>query len=278
MEKNRRPIMVTWDFSEVAEYAAAHAAQLAKKLNTDYGLLHIVKKEKEIPVVKQKMAPYIAKLTEKHGIKPLEFIREGSIFTTISEVAAEERAELIIMGTHGIKGMQKLTGSWALKVIAKTKPPFIVVQKPPEKESIETVVVPIDFKKENKEKTSWLYFLHNLYKPKFYLFKTRVHDKTFVKGLNSNMVFIKKFMDTNDLVYEEILAPGKKDHAHEAVEFAKEKDTDLMLVSTTKDIGLTDYVLGASEQYILANPHEIPVMCFNPKKTKKSGGFSATGG
>ena len=57
--------------------------------------------------------------------------QEGEIFTTIADVAEELNASLIFLGTHGKVGMQKLTGSWALKVIIKSKVPFIVVQDPP---------------------------------------------------------------------------------------------------------------------------------------------------
>ena len=59
-------------------------------------------------------------------------ISKGSIFTAIAEYANEKDASLVVMGTHGMKGMQKLTGSWALKVIVKSKVPFIVVQDPPQ--------------------------------------------------------------------------------------------------------------------------------------------------
>jgi len=40
-------------------------------------------------------------------------------------------ALMVVMGTHGIKGMQKLMGSWALKVITSSKVPFIAVQDTP---------------------------------------------------------------------------------------------------------------------------------------------------
>jgi hypothetical protein len=36
---------------------------------------------------------------------------------------------------------------------------------------------------------------------------------------------------------------------------------------TTKNITVADYVIGASEQYIIANSSKIPVCCVNPKAT-----------
>ena len=41
----------------------------------------------------------------------------------------KKSASAIIMGTHGAKGMQKLFGSFAMKVIISTSVPFMVVQK-----------------------------------------------------------------------------------------------------------------------------------------------------
>jgi hypothetical protein len=46
----------------------------------------------------------------------------------------------------------------------------------------------------------------------------------------------------------------------------------------TRDIRWVDYLLGAPEQYILANPENIPVMCMNPRHAKIASGFRAAGG
>ncbi|NMB71290.1 MAG: universal stress protein, partial [Bacteroidales bacterium] len=67
------------------------------------------------------------------------------------------------MGTHGIKGMQKFLGSWALKVIVKAKVPFIVVQAPPASDAYKNVVFPINYRKESKEKIRWSSFLSYYY-------------------------------------------------------------------------------------------------------------------
>ena len=47
MEKLERPIIVPWDFSQVAENAFQHAVNISKALNRDILLLHVVHEEKE---------------------------------------------------------------------------------------------------------------------------------------------------------------------------------------------------------------------------------------
>jgi hypothetical protein len=43
---------------------------------------------------------------------------------------------------------------------------------------------------------------------------------------------------------------------------------------TTKNITFADYIIGASEQYIIANSSKIPVCCVNPRATfAKTGQF-----
>jgi hypothetical protein len=182
------------------------------------------------------------------------------------------------MGTHGMKGMQKLIGSWALKVIAGSKVPFIVVQTPPATHGFEKIVFPLDFRKENKEKINWMYYVARLYRSKFFIIKSKTSDSRFVKGIHSNLMFTKKFLDNNMIPYEIETAPGKKDFATETIEYAHNIGADLLLIMTTKDIGIADYVIGAQEQMIISNKYQIPVMCINPRPGKIGGGFSATGG
>jgi nucleotide-binding universal stress UspA family protein len=279
MEKtNKKIIMVPWDFSEKAEFALEHAIQLGKILDTDVELIHIVKKDKEVEDATKRLNQTIEETQKKFGVKPLPLIEVGNIFTTISEVATEMHAEMVIMGTHGMKGMQKLVGSWALKVISGSKVPFIVIQAPPSSHGFADIVFPLDFRKENKEKINWIYYIARLYNSKFHIIKAKSTDRKFVKGIHSNLLFTKKFLDNNQIPYEIITAEGKKDFTTETIEYAHQINADLMLIMTTKDINLADYVIGAHEQTIISNKYQIPVMCINPRPGRIASGFSATGG
>jgi hypothetical protein len=214
----------------------------------------------------------------KNGVKTSAMVPVGNIFTTISDTADEIHAELVIMGTHGRKGMQKLLGSWALKVIASSKIPFIVVQEGPTSNGFKKIVFPLDFRSENKEKIQWIYYIARLYNSMVYVIKEKVADRKFRKGIHSNLLFTEKFLRSNNIVYEIHSSAGKKDFTTETLDFAERIEADMLMISATRNIGLADYVLGANEQRILANPHGIPVMCINPRPAKMGGGFSATGG
>ena len=278
MDKYERPIIVPWDFSQVAENAFQHAVNISKVVNRDILLLHIAhdRKDKEEKEVELKASS--EKLGNEYGRKPFYKVVRGSIFHAIGETAKELKAEMIIMGTHGVKGAQKLFGSKALKVVVSSRIPFLVVQDKPAKENFDTILLPIDFKRENKEKANWIYYLSRNFGSKFIILKSKARDKGFKRKILSNIKYVETFLKGHDVEYEIVTASGKQKFKKEIISFAKSHNADLILIMATRDIRWIDYMLGAPEQYILANPENLPIMCMNPRPAKIGGGFRASGG
>ncbi|MFT3740978.1 MAG: universal stress protein [Breznakibacter sp.] len=263
MKTSGNKIVVPYDFTDIADYAVAHAAKYSTQINAGIVLLHIVKKQ--TPEIISKLEE-VAQKTQNHlGVRPEISVKEGTIFKTITQVAEELNAVLIVMGTHGIKGLQKLTGSWALKVIVGSRIPYIVVQEPPKNKEFANVVFPVDFKTENKEKLKWLEFVASFLKTKIYLFSNAGKDGAVDGRTKANVVFSKKFLDEKRINYELAISEGSGSFAQETISFAQKIDADLIIAMTTRDIAFHDYVLGAQEQYIIANEAKIPVLVINPR-------------
>lgn len=271
-------ILVTWDFTEKNVFALEHAINIAKHIKHDIAIIHVVKKDSEIEKAKKQISDEIMEKFANTGVQPNIIVRSGNIFSTITEIAEEIKARLVVMGTHGIKGMQKLLGSWALKVIAGSKSPFIVVQDHPKSEVLREIVLPINYRRENKESINWANFFARAFNARFHIFYAKHTDANFVKGVESNLLFINKYFAQKNIRYEMKSASGGKEFQDEVIQYAKEINADAIMVITTRDIGFADYVLGAQEQYIIANGEQIPVICVNPRPAKLGGGFSASGG
>ena len=161
MEKLKKSIMVTWDFSPVSESALKHAFKITSNVKYNIILFHIVNETGEIAPAEEKLKQRAEEIRKDHNEEVGILVRQGKLFKEISDYVSEEdnNVDMVIMGTHGMKGSQKLFGSWALKVIAGSAVPFIVVQKDPVQEQYKNIVFPIDFKSENKEKLTWAIFL-----------------------------------------------------------------------------------------------------------------------
>ena len=268
MEESSSFILVPWDFTKISENALLHGIKIAKMTDDTVVLQHIV--DKSLPDVKEKkLQVKLENVKEKFenlfGVSIQVLISKGNIFSAISNYANKNKASMVIMGTHGMKGMQKITGSWALKVIAGSKVPFIVVQdKPGDWDKFKDIVFPVDFRKENKDKLRWAIFMGKYFDSKVHILKSKEIDKKLVKKTNTNLNIAIKYLIQNRLDYEICELPLSPNLAKDTLAFAQDINADLILITTTKNINPAKYLLGVQEQYIIANSSKIPVMCINP--------------
>jgi nucleotide-binding universal stress UspA family protein len=270
MEEHKKLIVVPWDFTTVAEHALAHAVKISRMVGNEICLLHIVDNGialKEENQKKVQLKQLVEENSKKFNVPITYHLSKGSIFSAIADYANEKEASLVVMGTHGMKGMQKLTGSWALKVIVKSKIPFIVVQDAPvDQERYHNIVFPVDYRGENKEKMKIAIFMGKYFDSKIHILVSVSSDINLTKKTNTNLNFSVKYLIQNNIDYEIHEVP-RGNFAQQTIDFAQKINADLILIMTTKNITVADYVMGASEQYMIANSSKIPVCCVNPKAT-----------
>lgn len=272
MENNTLRLLIPWDFTPVAENALKYAVKIGSLATaSQIELIHVVEagglfskgrlSEKETT---EKLKIDYNRIKEQYGVEVKTAVMEGNIFHTISDYAAEVNADLVIMGTHGIKGVQKLTGSWALKVIAGSSVPFLVVQdEPKEKRVFEHVVMPLDFSFDEKEKLTWAIKVSIQYKSQIHIILPNAFDSGVQKKVNYNLAFAKKHLENYNIPYEIHSAGKGSKFQEEIVKLALDIEADLILIMTSGSLDFTDFVFGAQEQYVIANESKIPVMCIN---------------
>ena len=246
MEEQKKLIVVPWDFTHVAENALAHAVKISHMVGNDICLLHIVDpgiNVKDEAVKKAQLRQLTEENSKKYNVPISYHISKGSIFRAIAEFANDKEASVVVMGTHGMKGMQKLTGSWALKVIVKSKIPFIVIQDPPaDQERYHNIVFPVDFRGENKEKMKMAIFMGKYFESKVHMFVAVSTDKNLSKKTKTNLNFGVKYLIQNNIDYEIHEVP-KGNFAQQTIDFAQKINADLILIVTTKNITFADYVV-----------------------------------
>lgn len=273
MEITNQRLIVPWDFSPVTENALKYALKIgAFSQHYTIDLIHVVesgglfaKGKLNTKDASEKIKIDVARIKETYGVEVKPIVQDGSIFHTISEYAFDTEAEMVIMGTHGIKGVQKLTGSWALKVIAGSNVPFLVVQDSPKNERIfENVVMPLDFRVNEKERLRWALKVAQEYGSRIHLILPFSSDSGIQKKVNYNLAFAKKHLDSHEINYEIHSASKGNSFSDEIIKLAVDIEADLILIMTTPNLDFTDYMFGAQEQYVIANNAKIAVMCINP--------------
>lgn len=270
MNQVHRKIVVPFDFSELSEYAVKHAIQMAKITESTIVLLHIIPDlEKEAEAL-HKLQAVADSFTSKYAVEIECKIRPGRVSTAIRTVAENLDALLVVMKTQKPVGKEKFIGSRSIRVMAGSKIPFIVVQAPPKRLGLRRIVFPIDFRKENKEKLSWISFLSRFYTSKIYLVKPNAHDYI----VRNNLDFSRRFLEGKSIDYEIITGKRRYKLAEETLNFANQIDAELIIIMLSKNVNILNLMVGLEDQKYISNDYKIPIMCINPRSDlKKFEGF-----
>lgn len=226
--------------------------------------------EKEAEV-SDKLSAIAEKVKIESGIECDYQVTVGSIFTEIGNMADDINASLVVMGTHGVKGMQHIMGSKALKVIINSNRPFVIVQKKPiSKDGFKNIVLPIDFSKETKQKVFWAKELALKFNSNFYILAEHESDEYAAKAVKNNLAYAENYLKDATSTIEIRHSEKGKDFEKETIKFAREVNADLIVIMTNQSKDLKEYVVGAYERNIIANEDQFPVMTLNPVDYSKA--------
>jgi len=166
-------ILVPFDFTDAADKAVALATEIALKNGLGVSLLHI--NDQLIQDVDSKLR-YYAEMHE--STKKVDFdiiIRQGNIFTEIGKVAEDPCFKLMVIGSHGYKGIrEKILGADIFKLIKDLPVPVIVIQKDysiPEN-GIECIILPVENAHTSVKIPESITWISKIYSAEIHFFET----------------------------------------------------------------------------------------------------------
>ena len=141
-------IMLLTDFSERSKQAAAYAAYLCEKMDAKLRVLHVVEVDRfvsygpemfwpvadSVKTIKEaalaEMDRFVKTINGKMPISKMVECARGSTEELIRKDAIANKADLIVMATHGRTGLDRvLLGSVADRVIRTAPCPVFVVRE-----------------------------------------------------------------------------------------------------------------------------------------------------
>jgi nucleotide-binding universal stress UspA family protein len=125
----RFKILVPFDFTEASEKALQQAVMLREEFPVHVELLHVIDSEKQAREAEEHLSGIIKRFSEQN-VSVGFMVEKGGILTTINKVAAKGHFDLMLLGTHGPRGLrQNLLGADILKLLKESPCAAIVVQK-----------------------------------------------------------------------------------------------------------------------------------------------------
>lgn len=257
--------LVPHDFTPVADCAVKYALQMARQSGANIHLFHVVKNDKGKAEAEAKFKKLVADL--KLGPNDPKFfyrITKGSIFTDIAKAAEELKAALIIMGTHGAKGMQKVTGSFAIKVIKSTSCPFLVVQEHELDGKTDNICLPIDFNVESLQVMNITAHLAKTLGAEVHFLGPKESDRSMAHKITVHMKVVRKKAEDMGIKYRIELLDGSGSFRNKVVDYAIKTNADMFAIAYHSDSLLPQFDRFA--QSMLENKNKVPVLIVNSKE------------
>lgn len=253
--------LIPFDFTPLAKNALNIGVDFAETNDGCVFLLHIVKKESEKKEAKRMLDGFVAGLEKRMRDRIVAKVLDGNLYEEVGRAGELLGSPLSIMATHGSSGLQKIFGSNALKMVAKTPTPFLVTVSEDPLKKIETIVMPFSFVKESLQVLDHVCAIARQ-------FNSVIH----LVGYHDEKVWLKNQSIENQRKAKEILA--KEGIPCEVVNLPKigsyEDELSTYMFRVKADLIATAYFKNgilpppnSFVQVMLDNDHEIPVLTVN---------------
>lgn len=265
--------LVSTDFTEVSDHAMEHAAVLASHFGAKILLVHVIdkytrrmlKREKQNEdYVTEKLSGIANEAAAKYKLEVTPIVKKGKVCQNIADIAKEYGILFHFLGTHGKKGLQHITGSFALKVVKRCPCPVVIIQQPAGNITYKKIVFPLDLQPGSKQKIKWAKILHRKTGSHFDIFVENYGDKDTDRKLNTDRKQVVEILEHNKVPNTVSCSSPGGSFAKHILQFAREKGAEAIMVTSDPD-KLTCNPFNKEEERILYNRENIPVMFINSR-------------
>lgn len=272
INKLNKLILVPTDFSETCQNAIDYAVHLAQQTGWHVYVLHVINRETKARfgkdaegAVESELNKIIDKIHADTQVKATAIHREGSIFDIIGDVAEELGANLLILGTHGKKGLQYLFGSFALRVISQSHVPVCVVQRKrlPE-HGFKKVIFPVGIHTEARQQVRYVLNFPAREAIEVLMLKQHSSDPAFAAKVDIVTSQIEDEFQKHNVNYSVHSAARESGFAEQLIDFAVETNSDIIFMMTDSNIDHPEFNNSSWSETLIFNEAQIPVLCINP--------------
>jgi len=264
--------LVPFDFSEVSDSALRLALDLAEANSGRVTMLHITKKDADKKEARKKFEELMKDLTPQEQALSETKVITGSLFEDMGKAAHLLSASLIVMGTHGAHGMQKVFGSNAVKMISNTSAPLLITQGKKTVEKIKNIVMPFSFAKESIQISTFAGSIAQKFNATIHLVGFHDKDEWLEGHTRTNQKIVRQLLTDNNIKHEIVNLSKKESYEKELMDYSASVDADLIAAAYFKE-GIMPSP-NSFIQIIIENELQIPLLTVNSEELSVTSGMS----
>jgi nucleotide-binding universal stress UspA family protein len=279
-------IIVAIDFSESAINAFIHALDIAHTIHTDMLLVWVSKDpklaDKYVPCptdptkdVEQAFKDLIAEHQPKLPGNTISYkIRKGKVYTEIAAEAKQQKALMVVCGTHGASGFEKFwIGSNANRMISACACPVLTIRAGLKvSRPLKKIVMSIDSTQETRQKASFTAMLAKVFDAEIFIIKLyTTKQKSIRQNVDLYASQVERFL-THEGIRFNTVSEDSVNIATSIMNYGKKIDANLIAMMTEQENTASTLWLGPFAMQIV-NQSPIPVLSIHPKDVYTAAGF-----
>jgi len=255
--------MVPYDFTATSQKALEYALHIGKHVHTEIRLIHLAKSKVKGLAMKAKLDELRDKTNTPPSVEITTQARVGNIFTDIGKLAQEEKAQLIIMGTHGKRGLQRLFGSHAMKVVISADCPFLIVQKNTKVNEINKIAVAIDLTKESLQITNIAGDMAQILKSEVHILAEKQTDQILHTRLKNRLGIVKKQYEDRGMDPVVGIVKKRGSYRKKVIKYSMNNKVDMIALAYHSESLFPQFDNFAQD--LLTNKQNLPILIINSK-------------
>lgn len=277
---NIQKVLIPVDFSETSLLALEHAVFMARLYKAEITLLHVIESitftaaishsatDFEASVersVNDKLMELASRINRESGVKVIGRTEVGRIYKGIVTVAEEIKADIIVMGTHGVTGVKEfLIGSNAYRVVSEAPCPVVSVQTHSRRLGFHDIVLPIDDSLHSRQKVVLAQNIAGHYGAVVHILGIMsAADEDFEKKFKLKISQVEAYLKKHNIANTVKLVHGANLSAM-TMKYAGDVEADLVVIMTEQEENPSNLLLGPYAQQIV-NHSKVPVLSVRPQ-------------
>ena len=278
-----KEIIVAIDFSKGSMYALDLAIDIANKTDANIMMVWVDNQSESDSIahpsgseIRNEAKSHIEKIEEEYQKKlnkgKLSYkLRKGRVYSEIANQAKYNDADLIIAGTHGTSGFEKMwMGSNAFRIVTYAPCPVITIRYGFNfNKKLEKIILPIDSSMDTRQKVPFTCKIAKYFDAEIHvlgLYTTSL--KAIQRKVDTYVDQVEKYLKDNNVKFV-INFVTADNTTNSTIEYSQKVNADLIAIMTEQEKTAANFWLGPYAQQMVNNS-PIPVLSIQPVEINDS--------